>query len=186
MSEDTGFNHDYKWIFPPTAFDTQINGFTTYREILNFNFGKETFGMKAKVRMLTGNYSLLFQIKDEAGILRKLRKLLTYKDYRIFLWCHHESNLICISIDGQSFILFQNRNPTRFSTRLFFIVLLAISRVVFPTVRKSVEIVGVLSVFSFHSMDKTKLFCQLIRNLHTHPNFFINFVTTVTITYITK
>ncbi|MBP6663431.1 MAG: hypothetical protein KA172_10140, partial [Paludibacter sp.] len=53
-----------------------------------------------------------------------------------FEWCHQEESYFDISIDSQSFILFQIGKSTRFSTRLFFIVLLAISRVAFAKLLK--------------------------------------------------
>ena len=39
---------------------------------MDFNLGKEAFGMKMKVRILTRDNGFFFQIKDKTGILRNI------------------------------------------------------------------------------------------------------------------
>ena len=51
-------------------------------------------------------------------------------------WYHQKENLNCISIDSQPFIFSWIWNPTRFSTRLFFIVLPAICMISNTKLRK--------------------------------------------------
>lgn len=106
------------------------------------------------------------------GRKQKSPKVIDLQGFSIFCfsyqWCHQEENEYYISIDSQPFILFQNWNPTRFSTRLFFIVLLAISRVAFAKLRKSVGIACVLFDFSLlfcgQNNNRMFLFCRQNRN----------------------
>ena len=81
---------------------------------------------------------------------QKSLKVIDFQGFSLFCfshsWCHQKENYYCIPIDNQPFILFQFGKSTRFSTRLFFIVLLAICMISVVKVGKSREMRAILRV----------------------------------------
>lgn len=89
-------------------------------------------------------------------------------------WCHQQENYYCISIDSQPFILFQIGNPTRFSTRLFFIVLLAIGMISSANIQiyykfRSHFHTGITSIVLLSTSNTSSFSCVIIINL-LHSN----------------
>ena len=79
-----------------------------------------------------------------------------------------------ISINSQPFILFQIENPTRFSTRLFFIVLLAIGMISSANIQiyykfRSHFHTGITSIVLLSTSNTCSFSCVIIINL-LHSN----------------